>query len=209
MNYLAVDTSGKHLTVIIKIGDKYASKFMENTNLQHSVTLMPQIEKMLLQMEESLSSIDVFCAVVGAGSFTGIRIGISTVKAFSYALGKKVLSVTSFETLAYNRQGKVVSVIDAKHDNFYAQCFSNGAAESKAEFITLEKLIEIVTPLLEDNSIKIDENTVLLTDLGLNSFDLVEMVCVIEDEFDISIPDKMFKTLITVKDVMNCIEELQ
>ena len=73
----------------------------------------------------------------------------------------------------------------------------------------LEKLIEIVTPLLEDNSIKIDENTVLLTDLGLNSFDLVEMVCVIEDEFDISIPDKMFKTLITVKDVMNCIEELQ
>lgn len=143
MNYLAVDTSGKHLTVIIKIGDKYASKFMENTNLQHSVTLMPQIEKMLLQMEESLSSIDVFCAVVGAGSFTGIRIGISTVKAFSYALGKKVLSVTSFETLAYNRQGKVVSVIDAKHDNFYAQCFSNGAAESKAEFITLEKLNEL------------------------------------------------------------------
>ncbi len=143
MNYLAVDTSGKHLTVIIKIGDKYASKFMENTNLQHSVTLMPQIEKMLLQMEESLSSIDVFCAVVGAGSFTGIRIGISTVKAFSYALGKKVLSVTSFETLAYNRQGKVVSVIDAKHDNFYAQCFSNGSPESKAEFITLEKLKEL------------------------------------------------------------------
>jgi acyl carrier protein len=73
----------------------------------------------------------------------------------------------------------------------------------------LEKLIEIVSPLLEDSSIKIDETTVLLTDLGLNSFDLIEMVCVIEDEFDISIPDKMFKKLITIKDVMDCIEDLQ
>lgn len=143
MNYLAVDTSGKHLTVIVKIGDKFTSKYIENTQMQHSVTLMPLIDKILLDMQESLSNIDVFCAVVGAGSFTGIRIGISAVKAFSYALGKKVLSVTSFETLAYNSQGKVVSVIDAKHDNFYAQCFYNGTPTTKAEFISLEKLVEL------------------------------------------------------------------
>ena len=70
----------------------------------------------------------------------------------------------------------------------------------------LEKIIEIVYPLLEDKSTKIKENTVLLTDLGLNSFELVELVCVIEDEFDIEIPDKKIKTLITVKDVINFIE---
>lgn len=70
----------------------------------------------------------------------------------------------------------------------------------------LEKIIEIVYPLLEDKSTKINENTVLLTDLGLNSFELVELVCVIEDEFDIEIPDKKIKTLITVKDVINFIE---
>lgn len=71
----------------------------------------------------------------------------------------------------------------------------------------LDKLTEIVYPLLEDKSIKINENTVLLTDLGLNSFDLVELVCVIEDAFDVEIPDKKIKTLITVKDVINCINE--
>ena len=70
----------------------------------------------------------------------------------------------------------------------------------------LEKIIEIVYPLLEDKSTNINENTVLLTDLGLNSFELVELVCVIEDEFDIEIPDKKIKTLITVKDVINFIE---
>lgn len=73
----------------------------------------------------------------------------------------------------------------------------------------LEKLIDIVNPFLENPSIEINENTVLLTDLGLNSFDLAELVCVIEDEFDIEIPDKMIKKLITVQDVMDCIEDLQ
>ncbi len=73
----------------------------------------------------------------------------------------------------------------------------------------LEKLIEIVYPLLEDKSIIINEKSVILTDLGLNSFELVELICVIEDEFNVEIPDKKIKTLVTVNDLINCIKEQQ
>lgn len=70
----------------------------------------------------------------------------------------------------------------------------------------LEKIKKIALESMEDKTIEISENSRLLTDLKLNSLDLINLVCVVEDEFDIEIPDKQLKSLITIKDVMDFIE---
>lgn len=121
INYLAIDTSGNGLTVAVG-GEKKAVSRLENCTLTHSVELMGEIEKTLEKAGLDKENIDVFACSVGPGSFTGIRIGVSTVKAFGYALNKKVLAVTSFESLAYNvgKERKKLTVIDARHGNYYA-----------------------------------------------------------------------------------------
>ena len=124
MNYLAIDTSSTHLTIALGYNKKVQYTFEEDIKLQHSCILMPEIEKLLLKSGANLNDIDVFACCVGPGSFTGIRIGVSAIKAFAFSFGKKVLPVTSFETLAYNkRSGRNLCVIDARHGNFYVQGF--------------------------------------------------------------------------------------
>ena len=71
----------------------------------------------------------------------------------------------------------------------------------------LEKLIKIIREHTGDNTIVIDENTVLLADLGLSSLDLINLAAAVEDEFDIEIPDRAIKNLKTVGDVMSIIEK--
>ena len=80
MNYLVFDTSGTHLTVALKVNGKLHKIYKENCGMQHSTTLMPAIENLLLQAKITVSQLDFIAVCVGAGSFTGIRIGISTAK---------------------------------------------------------------------------------------------------------------------------------
>jgi len=66
----------------------------------------------------------------------------------------------------------------------------------------IEKLQEIVRRYTADENITITEDMVLLTDLGLNSFELVEMVCEIEERFGVEIPDKVIGDFKTVSDLL-------
>ena len=141
MNCLAIDTSGNHLTVLLIKGEEVYKSHLKNAFCKHSITLMPEIESILSQTNTSLSEIDVFCASIGPGSFTGIRIGVSTVKALAYSCKKKVLGVTSFLSLAYNsEEDKVLSVIDAKHDNYYVCGFENKKVSLSPCFLTGEEV---------------------------------------------------------------------
>lgn len=71
----------------------------------------------------------------------------------------------------------------------------------------LEKLTEIIRENIGDYNLVINENTVLIADLGLSSLDLLNLVCLVEDEFDIEIPDRMVKEFKTIGDVMAFIEK--
>lgn len=138
MNYLAIDTSSSYLTVVCSFDGEKTYKYLPDCSLSHSVLLNQTIEDVLNECGKTLNDVDVFACVVGAGSFTGIRIGVSTVKAFSYALNKKVLSVTKFDVLAYNTdRKKTLALIDAKNDNYYVQSFVDGIA-SEPSFMNKE-----------------------------------------------------------------------
>ena len=71
----------------------------------------------------------------------------------------------------------------------------------------LDRLTKIIREHTRNNTITIDENTVLIADLGLSSLDLVNLAVAVEDEFDIEIPDRAIKTFKTVGDVMAFIEK--
>lgn len=70
----------------------------------------------------------------------------------------------------------------------------------------LEKLTNIIYDQTGGSSAEITRDTVLLTDLGMNSFDLISLVCVVEDEFDIEIPDRVIGSFKTVGDVIDFLE---
>ena len=71
----------------------------------------------------------------------------------------------------------------------------------------LERLINIIREYTGDKNIKVDENTVLISDLGLSSLDLVNLVCAVEDEFDVEISDRAIKNFRTIGDVIAFIEQ--
>ncbi len=120
MNFLVFDTSCDNLTIALKKGNELFGYKSQENRKGHSTILLPEINNLLQKAELSLSDIDYFGAIVGPGSFTGIRVGVATVNAFGYATGKKVVGVTSFEPFAYNVQDGNKIAIDAKHAFFLA-----------------------------------------------------------------------------------------
>ena len=71
----------------------------------------------------------------------------------------------------------------------------------------LEKITQIIQENTGNYELIINEDTILLADLGLNFLDLLNLVCIVEDEFDIEIPDRVIWQFKTVGDVMKFIEE--
>ena len=126
MKILALDTSGTNCSVSIIDEDKVIADFNLNTGLTHSQTLMPLIDSMCKFSEIDLKDIDVFACSIGPCSFTGLRIGIATIKGFALSLNKKVIAVPTLVGLAYNItnfDGIICSVLDARNDNVYAALF--------------------------------------------------------------------------------------
>lgn len=121
MKFLAVDTSGRQLNTAVFDGAKEHVFSRKDCAMQHSVLLMGEIAEALHAAALSPADCDFFACVAGPGSFTGIRIGIATVKGLCLALGKPALAVTSFDCLAYaDKSGKKLCLVDAGHGNYYA-----------------------------------------------------------------------------------------
>lgn len=146
MKILSVDTSAVSASVAITEGEKIISLCSTNAGLTHSRTLLPMINSALSNSETPLSDIDVFACSVGPGSFTGIRIGIASVKGLADGCGKKCFPVSTLEALAYNIVGHdaiACSVMDARCNQVYCALFDVGNGG--------------VVRMTEDEAIKIDE----------------------------------------------------
>lgn len=120
-NFLAVDTSSRYLTVAACKGQKKAVSYLSDCAMNHSVALMDEIEKVLAEVKLTPAESDLFIAVTGPGSFTGIRIGISCIKGYAAALNKKAAGVTTFDMLSYNVNSgcDYLVAVDAMHGHFY------------------------------------------------------------------------------------------
>ena len=134
MKILAIDTSSKRCSVAILEDDKVLTNLYNDDEKTHSVKLMPMVDDAFANTELSLDDINLLSCCIGPGSFTGVRIGISTVKAFADVKNILVVGISSLESLAYNVKDMVssdtlvCSLIDAKNQNTYCGLyyFKNG-----------------------------------------------------------------------------------
>ena len=132
MKILAIDTSSKRCSVCIYEDSHVIINLNNDDEKTHSVKLMPMVDQAFKETGLSLDDISLLACCIGPGSFTGVRIGISTVKAFADVKNIPVVGITSLESLAYNvihdnssvntideKKTLICSLIDAKNNNVY------------------------------------------------------------------------------------------
>lgn len=153
MKILCIDTSSSLCSVAVLEDTTLIKKLELNNGLTHSETLMPLIKQLLDECNLSLKNINLLVSNIGPGSFTGIRIGVSTCKAFSDSLGIPCVGINSLEVLAYNikKDGIICSTIDCKNDNCYFALYelSNGNYSILEE--PCAKSVQEVLNLLNNN----------------------------------------------------------
>ena len=156
-NVLVIDTTSEELFVAILTGDKEDREYVTDCRSKHSVCLLPTVDELLKRNGLAIKDVGVCALTVGPGSFTGIRIGVSTAKAFQYALSMKIIAVNSLEAAAYNYRGKgkTVAIIDAKHGNAFTGIYENCAEKlCFLDTVSLKKEVEAA-----DNFVSLYENS--------------------------------------------------
>ncbi len=187
MKILSIGTSGVNCTVAITEDDKLINEINNKNELSHSQNLMPSIKNILEKTNLELKDIDAYACSIGPGSFTGIRIGVATIKGFCLGANKKVFAVPSLLALAYNVKdfdGYIVACIDAKNENIYSAIYKN--SDSKIEMIgdyivdNYKKLIEEIKKLNDKIIIVGDGKNLLKNDLKDENLEIIYA----EDKYD-------------------------
>ena len=155
MKVLSIDTSSKIASIAIIEDGRVLDEMHVLSEEEHSQTLMPMIEKIFNDNNMDLDEIDLIGCSRGPGSFTGIRIGIATAKAFSDAKNIPLIGIDSLEALAYsvviekeNNDCEILAMINAKNDNVYAATYlvNNGKLNmvKNAEIMNLTETVNYI-----------------------------------------------------------------
>ncbi len=132
MKILGIDTTRKCAKVfILDTENKDNSIFVDmSEDIKHSEGLFLYIEKLFLDAKMEISQMDGFACVVGPGSFTGIRVGMSTVKGFNKVLNKFVVAMNMFEVLAEGIKNGLVLLNSTSTSCYYAKLSKGKVVES-------------------------------------------------------------------------------
>lgn len=190
MKILFIDTSLKDVSIATYESSKLLSVISECIPNMHSIYTIPYIDRCLTESKIDKKEVEKIIVINGPGSFTGIRIGLTIAKVYSYILNINVVCVSSLKALALSTSGEIIiSVLNARNDNYYVgiydkyynnldkECFTN-----KEELISLISKYDCVK-LVSNEEINIDGyivNTVKLDilniinyykdDVGVNNF---------------------------------------
>lgn len=129
---LSMDSSAVTASVALTDGDEIIKSEFVNSGLTHSETLLPMITRVM--DGRKYSELDGIAIAAGPGSFTGVRIGVATVKGLAFNDDIPCYSVSTLEAIAYNfvdKNAVVCAVMDARRMQFYNALFrvQNGKVE--------------------------------------------------------------------------------
>ena len=108
-NFLAIDTSNGYMSVVACKNGEFYTSYTPDCAMKHSVLLMEKIDEAFDKLQMTAKDCDFFASVIGAGSFTGIRIGISAIKGFCLATGKPSLTEI-YPQIPKARVGSIVCI---------------------------------------------------------------------------------------------------
>lgn len=150
MTLLAIDTSGPSLSVaIIKDGVLCHETTIKN-GLNHSQTLMPMVEQALATLDLAATDLSLIAAVVGPGSFTGVRIGVAAAKGLARAVAADCIGINALEALAFGTGESdtiVCPVRDARAKQVYGAAFRAGKRLMADEVLPLTQYLAKVAAL--------------------------------------------------------------
>ena len=129
---LAIDTSAKAVSCAVMQDDRVLGSYFSDTGLTHSQTLLPMVQSLLSTVGLSVEELDALAVNAGPGSFTGVRIGVSTVKGLAFTHNTPCISVSTLEAMAYPLAVSADTVIccamDARCQQVYAALFEKDAS---------------------------------------------------------------------------------
>ena len=162
MKILAVDTSSSYGVVSISEDEQVLGEFSITSNETHSARLLPSIDWLLKMVGLSMKDVDAFAISLGPGSFTGLRVGLSTIKGFAWSTNKPIVGMNSIEILAYQYKCShctIVPMIDARKGRVYAAAYqwisgiSGGSGDSRKNCLDereeqeYQDLVPLMTPV--------------------------------------------------------------
>ncbi len=154
MKILALDSTANTSSVAILEDDTLIAVYTVNTENTHSETLLPMVKQILNSASLTVDDIDVFAVANGPGSFTGVRIGVATVKGLAFGKNKRCVAVSTTEALSVNLEGFdgiVCPIMNARRGQVYTCIYKNGEAQIDECCMMLDELV----PMLEKYGEKI------------------------------------------------------
>ena len=171
MKILAIDTTTKKAGIALKDENNIYFKQIDN-EITHSEKLLPLLDEVLSENNVSLKDIDLFAITLGPGSFTGVRIGIASIKAITKVTNKKIFGTTSLELLAIDGIKKcpftpkyILSLMDARNQRAYYNLYKY----EKSNLLSLDFsgndyakdiIANVQNMKLEDLLVVIDNNSI-------------------------------------------------
>lgn len=175
MNILAIDTTTKIASVALYNDNNIIENKISN-EITHSEKLLPLIDKTLCMSNLCLKDINMYSCINGPGSFTGIRIGLSTIKAFSMVDNNKTFSIESTKLIAYkaliesNKKDAIIaSLIDAKNDRVYYAVYKVSEINNKYNIQVLLDISNDTIDIALKNILNISNITIFAGDC-INKF---------------------------------------
>ena len=126
MKILSLDSATESASCALLDDEKLLGEITFNYKKQHSIITMPMIDSLLKNTGTDIKDIDGFVVSKGPGSFTGLRIGMATIKGLSQGLNKPLISISSLDALAHNlafSEGIICPIMDALRNNVYTALY--------------------------------------------------------------------------------------
>lgn len=162
MTLLGIDTSGKTASVALCTEDKVLAQTTVYTSLTHSQVILPICKDVLKNAGVELAEVDGIAVAMGPGSYTGLRIGISAVKAICFAQNKSCIGISTLEGLANNvslHKGVICAVMTARLDLVYCALFKSDGR--RVERLTDDEIIS-----LDDLKVKLEKYSETIAVVG-------------------------------------------
>lgn len=146
MTVFAIDTSSEICSIAFSQEENIIAECSLNIHRAHSERLIPIINSVIENMDLSLRDVELIAVANGPGSFTGLRIGLSTAKGLAFANSCPLVSVVSLDTLAFQapvQNGVICPLIQARKNEFYSAIFEKKTGESQPQLAGEYKILKI------------------------------------------------------------------